>query len=146
MLPAGSIEVVDGDGLRSGSTSLRLWGIDAPELDMSAGRQARAALATLLTGQDLHCWPVLNRWPEAASHPDCPNRARTHGRILAVCTLADSHDLARELVAGSWAVDWPHYSCGYDADSEAEARHAGRGLWPAGKLPPARLRQARPMR
>jgi len=125
---------------------VRLWGVDAPELDTSAGRKARAALVNLIAGQDVFCWPVLTWWPEAASHPDCPNRERTHGRILAVCTLADSRDLARELVTGGWAVAWPRYSCGYYADSEAEARHAGRGLWPAGVLPPARLRQAQPMR
>lgn len=146
MLPAGSIEVIDGDGLRSGHTSLRLWGIDAAELDTGAGRKARSALAALIAGQDVHCWPALDWWPAAAHRPDCPNRARTHGRIVAICTLADGRDLARELVAGGWAVDWPRYSCGYYADSEAAARHAGRGLWPAGELPPARLRELSGMR
>jgi endonuclease YncB( thermonuclease family) len=129
--------VVDGDGRRSGATSLRLWGLDAPELSTNACRQVRDALTAPVAGHDAQCWPVLEGWPEAAHHPDCLNRARTR---------EDGTDLARAMVAGGGAVDWPRYACGDDADSEAAARTAGGGLWPSGKLPPDRLRETHKLR
>ena len=67
---------------------------------------------------------------------------RPHGRVAA----RTATDLARAMVAGGWAVDWPRYACGDDADSEAAARSADRGLWPSGELPPDRLRESRQLR
>jgi len=36
-----SVRVVDGDGLKIGNQSIRLWGIDAPELDQTCELDGR---------------------------------------------------------------------------------------------------------
>ena len=69
LVPAAraGVEVVDGDGLRVGSERLRLWGIDAPELDQECkrdganypcGKQSRAAVAALVAAGKVRCETV----------------------------------------------------------------------------------------
>lgn len=119
---AESVRVIDGDGLRIGGQSIRLWGIDAPELRQTCsqagkpypcGERARDALKAALGGAVPLC-QVIER--------------DRFGRSVAWCS-ANGHDLAARMVAEGWALDWPRYSGGaYDAQQEA-AKQAGRGLW-----------------
>ena len=131
---AGDVAVTDGDGLVMAGERIRLWGIDAPELDQTCKRQgatyacgenARDALASLLTGGEVSCEPV--------------DQDR-YGRLVARC-LVQGRDLGAEMVRRGWAVDFRRYSRGAYAREEDQARAARRGLWSGEFVPPAEWRR-----
>ena len=131
---AEPVRVIDGDGFSLHGQSVRLWGIDAPELDQTCDRagetypcglQARDALKTALRGAVPRCESV--------------NRDQ-HGRTIARCSVAGD-DLAGSLVRQGWALDWPRYSGGaYAADQDA-AKSARRGMWSGEFVQPWQWRQ-----
>ena len=131
---AGDVAVTDGDGLVMASERIRLWGIDAPELDQTCkrhgatyacGENARDTLAGLLTGGEVSCEPV--------------DRDR-YGRLIARCSV-QGRDLGAEMVRRGWAVDFRRYSRGAYAREEDQARAARRGLWAGEFVPPAEWRR-----
>lgn len=89
--------VYDGDTFycRTGE-AVRIWGIDAPEMNTRAGPPSGAALRAMLTGRVLVCLP----------------RGRSYRRIVARCFL-HNQDIAWPMVRGGWAHDWPRYSSGF---------------------------------
>ena len=137
LMPAAraGVEVVDGDGLRVGSERVRLWGIDAPELDQECkrdgasypcGQHARAALAALVAAGEVRC--------ETVNHD-------RYGRTVARC-LVEGRDLGAEMVRLGWAVDFPRYSEGFYREQERDARKARRGVWADGEfMPPVTWRR-----
>ena len=117
-----TFRVIDGDGIELAGQSVRLWGIDAPELRQECskdgrrypcGEKAKEALTALL----------------GAAAPICKtvNRDR-YGREIAKCEVAGD-DLARLMVRSGWAVDYPQYSKGAYAEDQDEAEAHKRGLW-----------------
>lgn len=124
---------LDGDTLiLSGDRTVRLFGIDAPEMSQwPLGARARGALDHLVYGRRVECQQA---------------GADRHGRILARCKTeaqAGGVDLAQAMLKGGWAVVYRRYTCvpqavegapcpgvagDYDA-AEREARLAQRGLW-----------------
>lgn len=108
----------DGDSLRLGRDRIRLWGIDAPELDQicwsdageewACGRAAHAALRDRL----------------AAGVVDCRARGTDrYERVLATCSIADK-DVAALMVAEGLALSRGAYGM-----EEGAARAARLGLW-----------------
>lgn len=93
----GRCYVVDGDTIFIGDASIRLAGIDAPELDHPYGKNAKWALINLCKGQTVHA--VLEG-------------AMSHDRTVATCYLPDGRDLSAEMVKLGLAVDWPKFSGG----------------------------------
>ena len=72
--------VVDGDTfwISSADERIRVWGLDAPEVDMPGGSPATATLTALISGQQLTC------------------RQRDidrYGRIVGQCFLPDGRDI-----------------------------------------------------
>ena len=123
--PAGAqdeIRVIDGDTFEMAGETIRLWGIDAPELrdacqGQATGRIARDALENLVARQALTC-----QRPPIGSD-------RSHNRIVRQCVTADGIDIARAMVVDGWAADCPRYSDGaYTAEMEA-ARIRRWGVW-----------------
>jgi micrococcal nuclease len=94
---SGCCHVVDGDTIYIGNTSIRLFGIDAPELDHPYGNNSKWALINLCKGQCISA--VLEV-------------GVTHDRVVATCFLPDGRDLSAEMVKLGMAVDWPKYSGG----------------------------------
>lgn len=96
---AGAV-AVDGDTLRLDAPGkdlrLRVWGIDAPEIDQPGGINASRALAALIEGQVLAC--------------DLMDVDR-YGRPVVRC-LAAGVDLGCAMVAQGHAADSPRYSRG----------------------------------
>lgn len=113
----GRASVVDGDSLVIDDARIRLWGIDAPELDQTChrdgnaymcGREAREALARLVGSRPVAC---------AGREKD------RYGRLIADC-LVDARELGRAQVAAGWAVSYGDFE-----REEAAARAGGRGIW-----------------
>ncbi len=107
-LPAtltGKCYVVDGDTIKIGNVSLRLAGIDAPELDHPWGKRAKWELIRICKGQE-----VTARLEPAISYD----------RVVATCFLPDGRDLSAEMVKAGMALDWPKFSGGKYAHLEGE--------------------------
>jgi endonuclease YncB( thermonuclease family) len=132
----GSPRVVDGRTLVVAGETIRLFGIDAPELeqvcrhggrDYQCGKVARATLWDLVAGLDVSCTPDA----EAAG---------PRGGIAATCT-AGERELNESMVAAGWALADRAATDRYVA-IEADASNARRGLWKGEFEPPWEWRQA----
>lgn len=108
----GSGYVIDGDTLVLQQTQIRLFGIDAPELNHPYGKNAKFALIALCKGEKIRA--------EIIAKDD-------HGRTVAKCSLRDGRDLSAEMVKLGMAIDWAKFSGGkYRA---LEAPDARKKMW-----------------
>jgi endonuclease YncB( thermonuclease family) len=135
---AGPVErVVDGDTLIVAGRTVRLWGVDAPELAQTCtgdatepvwdcGRRSRLLLQALA----------------GSGTVACTVRGGHRGRVVALCRTG-GRDLGEAMVAAGMAIDEPAYSHGHYAAEEASARRARRGLWRGGFERPGDHRHAR---
>lgn len=104
----GMAYVTDGDSLIIQKTEIRLFGVDAPEMNHPFGKQAKWALHKLCKGQMVRAECV---------------EIDTHGRTVARCTLPDGRDLSAEMVKLGLAIDWAKFSGGrYRALEVPDAR------------------------
>lgn len=118
---SGSAYVIDGDSIVVKQTQIRLFGVDAPELNHPFGQKAKWAMVNLCKGQQIRA---------EVTEQDA------HGRTVAKCYLEDGRDLSAELVKLGLAVDWPKFSGGKYRSLEppgirkklwlADARQKGR--------------------
>lgn len=122
---SGLAWITDGDTVTIRKTQIRLFGIDAPELNHPYGQKAKWALHKLCKGQTIR-----------AEVTDVDR----YGRTVAKCYLPDGRDLSAEMVKMGMAIDWPQYSGGKYAHLEpsdarkklflADARQKGRmDIW-----------------
>lgn len=89
--------VHDGDTFKlCNGQSIRIWGVNAPELGERGSYAARDYLRRLILGQDV-----------TLSHV-----AHSYNRIVSRCTIGGV-DVAQLLVDKRLVVDWPKYSGGY---------------------------------
>lgn len=108
----GPAYVVDGDTIRIRSTQIRLFGIDAPEMNHPYGKKAKWALVGLCKGEIVRA--------EVTDMDD-------HGRTVARCFLDDGRDLSAEMVKLGLAIDWPKFSGG--CYRSLEGPDARRKMW-----------------
>jgi endonuclease YncB( thermonuclease family) len=120
----GTAEVVDGDTIRIEGTSVRLWGIDAPE-----GRQECVKRGKLWLPSS-EATEVLRGLLSASVLVCEPRHRDRNGRTVALCR-AGGIDVGGEMVRLGWARDFLNYSGGFYAKLEAEAQSARRGIWAA---------------
>ena len=93
----GSAWVVDGDTIKIKNTQIRLFGVDAPELNHPYGKKAKWALHNLCKGREI-----------SAEITDVDD----YGRTVARCLLPDGRDLSAEMVRIGLALDWSRFSDG----------------------------------
>lgn len=93
----GPAYVIDGDSLRIQKTEIRIYGVDAPELNHPFGQKAKWAMVKLCKGHKVRAKII---------------EQDTHGRAVALCYLPDGRDLSEEMVKLGLALDWPKYSEG----------------------------------
>ena len=110
----GTAWVIDGDTIVIDRVHLRLFGIDAPELDHPYGQKAKSAMIGLCKGHEVRAEIREN------DHYD---------RCVARCFLPDGRDLSAELVKMGLAIDWPKYSGG--VYRKLETQGVRRRLWRA---------------
>lgn len=110
------IFIIDGDTLigTPDSTIIRLWGVDAPELDQPWGTTARSALISL----------VHKRQCQAEK------KGMSYNRIVALLKRGEL-DVGLELLKMGLAWYTPNFAPSREdyRQAEAEARAAKRGLW-----------------
>lgn len=130
----GRARVVDGDTLEVSGVKVRLFGVDAPELDQqcqrggqvwACGRAAREELAGIVGRKRLVC---------AVQDVD------RYGRAVAVCE-AGGEDIGALMVRRGMAVAYLRYSARY-GNAEAAARAEGLGLWASAYVQPEAYRHA----
>nr|WP_319948090.1 thermonuclease family protein [uncultured Shimia sp.] len=108
----GSAYVTDGDTIKIKNTQIRLFGVDAPELNHPYGKKAKWALHKLCKDQTITA---------KISDED------EYGRTVAHCYLPDGRDLSAEMVKQGLAIDWPKFSGGRYAS--LETTDARKKLW-----------------
>ena len=102
---SGPAWVTDGDTLKIKGTQIRLFGIDAPEIDHPFGKKAKWALHKLCKDQTVRA--------EITAEDE-------YGRTVAQCFLPDGRDLSAEMVKLGMAIDWPKFSNGKYTEFEVE--------------------------
>lgn len=108
----GRAHVIDGDTIVIRRTHVRLYGIDAPEIEDPFGAKAKWAMVALCKGVDVTA---------IAEHHDA------YGRLVARCFLPDGTNLSEALVRQGLALDWPAFSGG--AFGGFEPPGARKKLW-----------------
>lgn len=132
----GHATVQDGDTLIVASRTVRMQGLDAPEIGQTCddangqpvrcGREATEALERLIGGRIVTC--VI----------DPRDPADVYGRALGLCS-AGGADLSQAMIAAGQAVAYRRYLDYREGDARAhkaafiaaeiEARRARRGIW-----------------
>lgn len=127
---SGDITVIDGDSLIINEQSVRLLGIDAPELAQMCeidgkpwrcGRRAKRELRELIKFREVQC---------TSTSQDI------YQRSLATCEF-NGTDINARLVLDGWAVNYGGY-----VKQEAIAKKHRRGLWRGDFQRPAQWRRA----
>jgi len=121
----GRATVVDGDGLEIAGTKIRLFGIDAPEIDQycyrddrtrwRCGHYSSVELDRLIHGREVAC---------------TVREVDRYDRSVAVCRAGDA-DIAETQVRNGWAVAYRKFTKDY-VDEEESAHAAKRGVWSGG--------------
>jgi endonuclease YncB( thermonuclease family) len=108
----GRARIVDGDTIVINKVQIRLFGIDAPEIDHPYGQKAKWALVSLCKGNTIRT---------EVTDVD------SYGRTVGKCYLSDGRDLSAEMVKIGLAIDWPKFSGGeYRSMETSDAR---KKLW-----------------
>lgn len=119
---AQEVRVTDGDTLKLGSTTWRLWGIDAPE----GGQRCRRNDAAYDCGDEA---TAALRRIIGESVPVCRRKdTDRYGRAVGRCAV-NGQDIGALLVQEGWALDYRRYSGGRYRPQEALARKHARGIW-----------------
>ncbi|MBH9988549.1 thermonuclease family protein [Bartonella sp. W8098] len=131
----GAIQVIDGETLEIQNQRIKLWGVDAPELNQTCkngqdagydcGKEAAYALSQWLTElQPVRCEPRGND---------------NSGNTIAICYTSTGDDIASWMVRNGYAVDWPKYSNGFYGVSEKQAQSNKSGIWQHNEAAPWKL-------
>ena len=133
--PAGRIRVIDADTWEVGGVTVRLFGIDAPELDQPC----------LLDGRAWDCGAWAARETRSAyqgARAECGAvTTDRYGRIVARCSVG-GEDVGRRMVREGWAYAFRRYSMEYDLDEKTAAVQR-RGLHRGQVQDPAAFRAQR---
>ena len=130
------VRVIDGDTIKLGETTIRLFGIDAPESGQSCatragrswpcGNDATSFLQSLVTGKAVTC---DDRGTDG------------YGRTIGVC-MAGGVNLNEQMVINGSAWAFRRYSVDY-APLEDSVRETGIGIWQAETQTPWDYRSAK---
>lgn len=118
----GRCWVIDGDTIIIDKIRIRLFGIDAPELNHPYGNNSKFALVNLCKGKVI----------TAVIQDDT-----SYERLIAKCYLPDGTDLSAALVKQGLAIDWAKFSGG--AYRHLEPADARKKMWRADAKQKGRL-------
>lgn len=133
---AGPVRVIDGDTFDVGNERVRLFGIDAPEMDQTCKNRQGQAWACGVWVAD----QVRHRFGGQNVTCDRMDTDR-YGRTVARCFVGN-RDVADEIVTLGLAFAYRRYSTDY-VSVERQAEKASRGLHASQVQSPAAFRAAR---
>lgn len=120
---SGPAKVIDGDTIIIANTRIRIFGIDAPEMDQRCeddrgesyrcGVVSAQALSDIIGDATVVCDPL--------------DRDR-YGRVVASCSVGGS-DIGSAMVIHGYAVDYSFFSGGKYRAEQDDAMRSKRGLW-----------------
>lgn len=124
VVKVGVVEVIDGDTFRvattEGTRTVRVWGVDCPEVRQTFGNEAAAWAAYRLYGSTVSIEVKdIDQW----------------GRMVCKVTMPDGQDFGEALVTEGMAW-WAWMYSGKDMAlkaAEERARGEGKGLWGEGR-------------
>ena len=131
----GTAVVIDGDEIRIGDSTVRLYGIAAPDLTTRLGPAARVALDAKVNGQRTSCL-IFGKTPDGDPVGQCkvgdadPAAALLGQGLAAVYRSGNANDTSQQALAQQ-----------YDA-AEAIARQQGIGIWAKDPAPAAANQEA----
>ena len=129
-------DITDGDSLRAGSLRLRLFGIDAPELQQTCQSAE---------GEDYACGIVArNRMRDIVpigTYLRCTHMDTDRYKRLIVACANQKGDIAEQLIAEGFAIAHRYYSKRY-VPAELHARKNRLGLWAGTFQDPYEYRRA----
>lgn len=115
--------IIDGDTIAKDKLRIRLWGIDAPEMDQTGGPEARAHLIRLIGRGGVFVSPV---------------DTDKYGRMVAKLYV-ESGNVSELMVENGYAL--PYFTHELDGALK-RAKRKKRGLWAKGGIrPPSRHRR-----
>lgn len=116
----GKPVLIDGDSIVVAGKPIRLWGIDAPEMNTREGYLAKRYLRTIIADNAVRC---------------VDQGIRSVGEIMAKCYIG-SVDIGRVMVLSGNAREWKQYSQGYYSRPAPPAPgFAPNGAAPNGAVP-----------
>ncbi len=130
----GRARAVDGETLRLGDVTVRLFGIDALELQQTC---------TTRKGKPQQCGDLSRQMLDTLTHNvkvKCQTKGEDpDGTVVAVC-YAGPFDINEQMVAAGWAFPLLVETDAYvRAETFARARH--EGVWRGNFIPPAQWRR-----
>lgn len=102
----GKPVLIDGDSIVVAGKPIRLWGIDAPEMDTREGYLAKRYLRTVIEDQPVRC---------------VDEGMRSTVEIMAKCFIG-AVDLGEIMILSGHAREWHQYSQGYYSRKPGAAR------------------------
>ncbi|WP_322894538.1 MULTISPECIES: thermonuclease family protein [unclassified Yoonia] len=93
----GKAYVIDGDTIAIKRIKIRIFGIDAPEIDQPFGKKSKWAMINICKGHVITAKL---------------NGERSHDRLVGSCYLPDGTDIGAEMVRRGEALDWALFSDG----------------------------------
>jgi endonuclease YncB( thermonuclease family) len=103
---SGTAHVIDGDTIKVRGRKVRLAGINAPELNMPYGQQAKWAMVDICKGKIVRV---------------VPNGETSFDRIVATCYVDGDLDIGAELIRRGLARDIPVFTGGKYTHLETQA-------------------------
>lgn len=138
---AGTVtRVHDGDTFSIGKQRIRVYGIDAPELNQQCradainepgpspcvpcGHMSQEALSKLIMGKQVHCI----------------DRGKSYDRVVGECAVGEIQ-IGPWMLSNGWAVAYPQYLHGVQKreylGAESGAKRANAGIWSTTFVPPS---------
>jgi len=129
---SGAPSVIAGDLLEVGGTRVRLYAIDAPEVDQMCERK----------GKQYPCGTVsiaaLKDLTAGLTRVTCfPTGKTADGTLIARCQDPQKFDLSQQMVYTGWALALPDAATLFH-DLQQKSQTAKRGLWKGQVTPPWR--------
>lgn len=124
---AQDIRVIDGDTFDMYGEVIRLWGIDAPELDQPC--EARPGLIGEIGHLSSVSLGVVLRFTDR-----CEPLGQSYGRTIARYVLMDGTDAGEIMVERGLAFDYAQFSEGRYAAAQERAQADQVGIWAPGSV------------